>query len=56
MVLEWQYWLFFVMCLNWLFSVWFNHMDLSHIFLWPLACTLCTKGASLYQSSEPELV
>lgn len=37
------------------FSVWFNHMDLSHIFM-ALSMYLMYKGASLYQSSEPELV
>ena len=37
------------------FSVWFNHMDLSHIFM-AISMYLMYKGASLYQSSEPELV
>ena len=37
------------------FSVWFNHMDLSHVFM-AISMYLMYKGASLYQSQETDLV
>lgn len=36
-------------------SVWFNHMDLSHVFM-AISMYLMYKGASLYQSSKSKLV
>jgi hypothetical protein len=37
------------------FSVWFNHLDLSHIFM-TLSMYLMYKGVTLYQPSKNELV
>ncbi len=36
-------------------SVWFNHMDLSHVFM-AISMYLMYKGVSLYQATKPKLV